>query len=120
MEINLQFGESAQRGPEACNADCMAHDTMASFTVSLQAGTAAAGSSGSLSKAEVTERIMLAQLQSAVYEYIAASAASEARSVFGMRLPGLGQAAPAELSPEQFCLYEDVLGSGLPTAQERR
>ena len=63
---------------------------------------------------------MLAQMQSAVYKEIAASAASEGRSVFGMRLPSLGQTAQSGLSPGNFCLFEDVPGSGLPSAQERR
>jgi len=78
------------------------------------------GGSAALSKAEATECVMLAQMQSAVYEEIAASAALEGRTVFGRRLPSLGQAAQSALSPGNFCLFEDVPGSGLPSAQERR
>ena len=73
-----------------------------------------------LSKAEATERILLAHMQSQVYEDIAASAAAQARPLFGMRLPGLGHACQSELRPGDFCLYEDVPGIGLPSAQERR
>ena len=62
---------------------------------------------------------MLAQLQSVVYEEIASQAASEQRSLFGLRRPGLSLTAGTELIPGQFALYEDVPGSVLPTAQER-
>ena len=88
--------------------------SLADLQASRGEGTAA------LSKSEATEFVMLAQMQSAVYEEIAASAASEGRSVFGMRLPSLGQTAQSGLSPGNFCLFEDVPGSGLPSAQERR
>ncbi|CAL5220409.1 g2420 [Coccomyxa viridis] len=73
-----------------------------------------------LSKAEATERILLAHMQSQVYEDAAASAAAEARPLFGVRIPGLGLPANSELRPGDFCLYEDVPGTGLPSAQERR
>ena len=63
---------------------------------------------------------MLAQLQSAVYKDIAAAASSDGLSVLGLRLPGLTHAAMPELSPGQCFLYEDSVGSGLPSAQERR
>ena len=81
---------------------------------------ASAQGSGALSQAEATERILLARMQSEVYEAVAASAPSQAHAWFGVRLPGLGQAAHSELRPGDFCLYEDVPGAGLPSAQERR
>ncbi len=84
----------------------------------LQA-SAGAGS-GALNKAELTQRIMLAQLQSAVYEDIAAAASSDGLSVLGLRLPGVIHSAVPKLSPGQCFLYEDSMGSGLPSAQERR
>ena len=84
----------------------------------LQA-SAGAGS-GASNKAELTQRIMLAQLQSAVYEDIAAGASSDGLSMLGLRLPGRTHAAMPELSPGQCYLYEDSMGSGLPSAQERR
>jgi hypothetical protein len=62
---------------------------------------------------------MLAQLQSAVYEEIALQAASEQRSVFGLRWPGLSPSIGPQLTPGQFALYEDVPGSALPAPQER-
>ena len=80
----------------------------------------AGGGSGALNKAELTQRIMLAQLQSAVYEDIAAAASRDGLSVLGLRLPGLTHSAMPELSPGQCFLYEDSMGSGLPSAQERR
>ena len=74
---------------------------------------------GAPRRAELTQRIMLAQLQSAVYEEIASQAASEQRSMFGLRRPGLSPTVGPELTPGQFALYEHVPGSMLPTAQER-
>ncbi len=76
--------------------------------------------SEALSKAEATEHILLAHMQSEVYREIAASAALEARPLFGMRLPGLSQTVSSQLRPGDFCLYEDDPGTGLPSAQERR
>ena len=84
----------------------------------LQA-SAGAGS-GASNKAKLTQRIMLAQLQSAVYEDIAAATSLEGLSVLGLRLPGRTHAVLPELSPGQCFLYEDSMGSGLPSAQERR
>lgn len=76
--------------------------------------------SEAMSKADATERNLLAHMQSEVYKEIAASAATEARPLFGMRLPGLSQTADSQLRPGDFCLYEDVPGTELPSAQERR
>ena len=66
------------------------------------------------------QRIMLAQLQSAVYEAIAAMSCSDGPSVLGLHLPGRTHADMPELSPGQCFLYEDGMGTGLPSAQERR
>lgn len=57
------------------------------YVLFLQASSRAV--QGAPSRAELTQRVMLAQLQSAVYEEIALQAASEQRSVFGLRRPGL-------------------------------
>ena len=84
----------------------------------MQASTGAG--SGALNKAELTQRIMLAQLQSAVYEDVAAATSSDGLLVLGLRLPGRAHSATLELSPGQCFLYEDSTGSGLPSAQERR
>ena len=90
------------------------------FVVHGPLQASAGAGSGALNKAELTQRIMLAQLQSAVYEDIAAAARSDGFSVLGLRLPELTHSAMLELSPGQCFLYEDSLGSGLPSAQERR
>ena len=74
---------------------------------------------GAPRRAELTQRIMLARLQSAVYEEMTSQAASEQRSMFGLRRPGLSPTVGPELTPGQFALYEHVPGSMLPTAQER-
>ena len=84
----------------------------------LQASNGAG--SGALNKAELMQRIMLAQLQSAVYKDIAVASCSDGPSVLGLHLPGLTHAAMPELSPGQCFLYEDSMGSGLPSVQERR
>ena len=63
---------------------------------------------------------MLAQLQSAVYEDLATASRSDGLTVLGLRLPGLTHTAMRGLSPGQCFLYEDCVGGGLPSAQERR